>query len=168
MNKNMSTSAGFVSYLLYPNMTTQNGMYKSYITCYDSANGLKGNFYTSFTLTSGGNPPANDNFSIVIYMLFLFAAAGMLYSIVRVLELFAEWNVNPKDLMIAWGFVFLMYFVIYISSQYIVNPFLPNWGLLLINIIGYGIMITAFLGLIISAIVRNMKIAKQERKEREG
>lgn len=125
-NKNMTNSNnGFFSTLLYPNQTSMNGVYKSYIFCIDGT--AKGYSINQFTITQNGQPPANNSLFIFINILFIIAVVLVITTLLIAFIKLAMLDYRLSDLLLALGSVLLLLTVIYLSS-YIIDPFIMNFS----------------------------------------
>ena len=95
-----------------------------FIYCNDSYNG--GGVASSFILTHSGLNPAGDIFKVFIYLMFMFAVIGILYTLLLGLAKLVTASTTVYDVAISWAFYILLIITYFLAQTYLISVFIEN------------------------------------------
>ncbi len=111
------------------------------------------------TSTYNGEKNADDNFTIFIYLIFIIASIGLVYTFFLGLAKLAMADTTIYDVLLSWGFYILMIFSYYIS-QYLLSNFVYDLSKTFLNVFVWTNGLLPLISLIITIFIKGMQKKK--------
>lgn len=126
-----------------PAIQKERGQYSFKAFC--NTTGLAGLYEGTYYITKSGNPPADDIFTAVIYLLFIISIIVLFYSFFMNIFKIATAETTVYDVLISIGSYILLIVVNYLGGEYIIRTFVED-------ITGQLLTITAFTNVLLPLI----------------
>lgn len=107
-----------------PTVHLNKGEYSFKAFC--NTSGQAGIYEKTYYVTNTGNPPADDFFTAIIYLLFIISTLGLFYIFLITLTKLAIGAVTVYDVIISWASYILLIFVNYLAMDYLLRTYLEN------------------------------------------
>lgn len=172
----LNTTAVNISTLSYPNTTialtnvamTKLGSTFNYSFCNTEPLGIytydyfdiEGNVYVnSFTITKNGYELPGDNFTIMLYILFIVAVVGTFVTFILTIAKLATTSETIFGVLTTWSFYILLILVNYLSS-YQLDSYITNLSSTFITITTWSNGVLPLISFVIAFFVRGTQQAK--------
>lgn len=129
---------GEYSYKIICNTTSQVGLYEA-----------------PYYVTQSGNPPAEDTFTMFIYILFIIAILGLISTLFLNVAKLATAEMTVYDVLASWSFLILNIIVFYLGKEYLLRPFVETISGQLITLTIFSNGLLPLIALIISMIIKS-------------
>jgi hypothetical protein len=134
---NVFPEKGVYSYKAICNTTTQAGLYEQ-----------------SFYVTKEGQPPADDIFTMFIYILFILSIIGLFYTFLLTIANIATTSETVYDVLLSWGFIILTMVTNYLAGEYLLRTFVENLTAQLLTYLAWTNGVLPMIALIITFFVK--------------
>lgn len=111
-------------------------------------------------VTNSGYELAGDNFTAIIYILFIFAVSGLMYTFLLGLAKLATGETTVYDVIISWAFYILLIIVNYLGTQYLIRTFVQDLSSTFLTLTVWTNGVLPVISFIISIFIRSTKKRK--------
>lgn len=106
------------------NVHENKGIYSYKVGCNTSTE--TGLIQKTYYVTKNGNEPAEDFFKLFIYLIFMFAIVGLLYTLLIGLAKLVTASTTVYDVAISWAFYILLIITYFLAQNFLINIFIEN------------------------------------------
>ena len=105
----LHTTKGLYSYKVYCNTTNEVGLYE-----------------TNYYVTKNGYDPAGDFFTIFIWLVFILAILGLIYTLFINIARLSITATTIYDVLLSWGFYILTIISLYLSQNFLIETLIER------------------------------------------
>lgn len=127
---------------------TDLGYYSYIFQCNDTHYG--GFESVEFIITSNGQKPADTNFMIFIYSMFIFIVVVLLFMFVINIGKLATMSGTIYDIGISWSFYFILIINYYLAKNYLIDSFIVDNVSVYLSILGFTSILLPVFSLIVT------------------
>jgi len=129
------------------------GLYSYKVFC--NSSNQAGIFEHVYYVTKSGSPPADDIFTLFIYLLFLTALTGLLSTLLIGIAKLATAETTIYDVAVSWSFYILAIVVYYLAQEYLLRTFVETITGQLLTLTVWTNGVLPMISLIISMIIKS-------------
>jgi hypothetical protein len=110
-----------------------------------------------FYVTKGGLDTASDGLTIFIFLMFIIASLGLLFTLLWNIVKIATMDASVLDVMFSWLFIVLMLITIYLGDNYLLRRFVVDMGNSLFSISIWTNGVLPIISLALTMIFKSMQ-----------
>lgn len=130
--------------------------YKAICNTTEAAGLYEGGYY----VTKNGFSPAEDNFKLFIYILFVLATILLFWTFLVTLAKLATTSMTFFDVIIAWLGIILTMISVYLGENYLISTFVENLGNTFITITIWSNGVLPLIALVVTMFVKGTQKKK--------